>query len=432
MKVGGNQKASDYFKQHGGWKDDAKQRYTSRAATSYREKLQQWAEEDTRQFPDYFMALEEKEPVAAPVEDDFFAAFEKPAAPAVVPVVVAAPKVTPRATTTITANKTRSTLTTRKPAASKLGAKKATTAVDFAQAEARAKKKQEEEEARKQGEQDDYDTQIKVEQEAQEKRESLLRKVSTPSKPTVVKAEPKHLSKQDEELMERLGMGMGRMNLAAAAKPASPVRKQVAVGDDARNRFGGAKSISSDQYFGRGEEDPSIREERSAKMKQFEGARSISSADYFGRNEEEDATAALPDVSFDFGGIEMTAKDFAKRFADQASSDYGAFKNALFQGGSKLSDYLADVQVSLLWGMMCVEPLCEWIKLSFHERQCTSVRLAAPTQSRLPAPPAGLPLSTAHAQNSTQRCVQDTAGADCVRVILAHHVPPFAHVCHGA
>ena len=48
MKVGGNQRASDYFKQHGGFKDNAQQRYTSRAAITYREKLLVWAAEDAK------------------------------------------------------------------------------------------------------------------------------------------------------------------------------------------------------------------------------------------------------------------------------------------------------------------------------------------------------------------------------------------------
>lgn len=38
------------------------------------------------------------------------------------------------------------------------------------------------------------------------------------------------------------------------------------------------------------------------------------------------------------------AKEFAKRFADQASADYGAFKDVVQQGGLKVSEYLQDWQ----------------------------------------------------------------------------------------
>lgn len=49
---------------------------------------------------------------------------------------------------------------------------------------------------------------------------------------------------------------------------------------DAQQKFGGAKAISSDQFFG--QETSSF--ERSANLAKFQGSNSISSADYFGEN----------------------------------------------------------------------------------------------------------------------------------------------------
>lgn len=49
---------------------------------------------------------------------------------------------------------------------------------------------------------------------------------------------------------------------------------------DAQKKFGGAKAISSDQFFG--QETSSF--ERSANLAKFQGSNSISSADYFGDN----------------------------------------------------------------------------------------------------------------------------------------------------
>jgi len=51
------------------------------------------------------------------------------------------------------------------------------------------------------------------------------------------------------------------------------------VGDEAQKKFGNAKAISSDQYFG-GSKD--IESERRSNLSRFDGQTSISSADYFG------------------------------------------------------------------------------------------------------------------------------------------------------
>lgn len=77
----------------------------------------------------------------------------------------------------------------------------------------------------------------------------------------------------------------------AAAKPSSssqrPTASKVTPGgtkyntyeaDEAQKKFGGAKAISSDQYFNK----EATTFERSANMAKFQGSNSISSAEYFG------------------------------------------------------------------------------------------------------------------------------------------------------
>ncbi|KAI9033892.1 hypothetical protein CLU79DRAFT_830251 [Phycomyces nitens] len=55
----------------------------------------------------------------------------------------------------------------------------------------------------------------------------------------------------------------------------------------ARDRFGNAKAISSDQYFERNQHDPRRTAESAAKLAQFQGATSISSDQYFGKSDSQ-------------------------------------------------------------------------------------------------------------------------------------------------
>lgn len=71
----------------------------------------------------------------------------------------------------------------------------------------------------------------------------------------------------------------------------SSSRTEDAGEDSARMRFGNAKSISSDQFFNRSENDAESEEKR-ARLREFQGATSISSSQYFGRDDEDDKALA--------------------------------------------------------------------------------------------------------------------------------------------
>ncbi|RKP06588.1 hypothetical protein THASP1DRAFT_31596 [Thamnocephalis sphaerospora] len=110
---------------------------------------------------------------------------------------------------------------------------------------------------------------------------------------------------------------------------------------EARARFANQKSISSDQYFGRGEHDPQVQEETRARAREFAGATAISSNQWFGREEE----PVSPTSSADLSAINIdTAKDIARRFIDQAGADYGALRNVVQTGSTKLADIVNDLQ----------------------------------------------------------------------------------------
>lgn len=91
---------------------------------------------------------------------------------------------------------------------------------------------------------------------------------------------------KDGEDMDRLGMGVARMNVrkptASSSSYASRQQQEEEI-TYARDKFGNAKSISSDQYFGRNQYDPSRIAENSARLAKFQGASSISSDQYFDR-----------------------------------------------------------------------------------------------------------------------------------------------------
>lgn len=74
-----------------------------------------------------------------------------------------------------------------------------------------------------------------------------------------------------------------RNNIGKAEKPSYNTYDNT----DAQKKFGGAKAISSDQFFG--QETSSF--ERSANLAKFQGSNSISSADYFGDNKSNNASS---------------------------------------------------------------------------------------------------------------------------------------------
>jgi ADP-ribosylation factor GTPase-activating protein 2/3 len=92
------------------------------------------------------------------------------------------------------------------------------------------------------------------------------------------------------------------------------------VADDApttaRDRFGTQKAISSDMFFERGTYDPSTVSEGRARLAQFQGATSISSNQYFGREEEEALAQASDGGMLGDGslvGLENAARDAVSR-----------------------------------------------------------------------------------------------------------------------
>jgi ADP-ribosylation factor GTPase-activating protein 2/3 len=78
--------------------------------------------------------------------------------------------------------------------------------------------------------------------------------------------------------------------------------------------------------------------EAKARLQQFDGATAISSNQYFGREEEEGEPSSP--TSATYGDLEANAREFARRFMNTSGDDIERIRDALGTGAQKLQDYL--------------------------------------------------------------------------------------------
>ncbi|KAF8544029.1 hypothetical protein BDD12DRAFT_817619 [Trichophaea hybrida] len=298
-------------------------------------------------------------------DDDFFSSWDKPSIkrPTPPPSRTATPPVigrtpsplTPGAANGAAGNVSRTTTSsalrtkTGAPGARKsgvLGAKKGAKlgakklgggeVIDFDEAEKKAK--EEAERIAKLG----YDPDAESETN---KKDTGKSKIVAPT-PTSQNSTQGHQRNSSD--VERLGLSMNRLGFGqvAGSQPAKAAPKKMggfgsvgasaSVDEDesfAREKFGTQKSISSDEFFGRNQFDPQEQSEARTRLQNFDGATAISSNQYFGREEEEEPV----DMS-DIGNLEATAREFARRFAGTAGEDLENLTQALGQGAGKLQD----------------------------------------------------------------------------------------------
>ncbi|KAI7847728.1 hypothetical protein BDC45DRAFT_525168 [Circinella umbellata] len=185
-----------------------------------------------------------------------------------------------------------------------------------------------------------------------EKMDSSSSSLSTTTAATTAATTPTHIKlkkKEEEEKydpeMDRLGMGIARIGHPSQKNNYSHNNKNKKEQEEeenemtfARDKFGSAKSISSDQYFGRHEYDPTFIAENSAKLARFQGASSISSDQYFDRQEQQRNRPSQDD--FSGGYIRSTGtyrnnnnQPFSKKLLSVAS-----------KGATKLQRALAEME----------------------------------------------------------------------------------------
>ncbi|KAI9149677.1 ADP-ribosylation factor GTPase activating protein, ER-Golgi transport [Blastocladiella emersonii ATCC 22665] len=386
MKCGGNQAASEFFKQHGGnagTTKDIPAKYSSRAAALWKDRLKALAEDDRKRNPGK-VAIEDAPASASTSTTDFFSSFGPAAGSTGAGGITATPN--PFTTTNpftpgpalFGSTGTPSTVAAANPFApvaapgarplglssgpvrankpKGLGATAAP--FDFAAAEAQAKAV---EETRKQQlalspTAAAFPATAALAPAAPAAASAIARPPSVPTPaaaaspaPTpaapVAAAAPAPAPVIAGPNMDRLGMGMGKLSLNTGRtppKPSGPMNPST----DAQNRFSGAKSISSDMYFGRNAHAPTSDEDR-ARLSQFSGARAISSSAYFGRPEDAAAGAGparSPGGGTDFSAVEESAREFARKLATQAAADITTLKSLASDAASKLQSTLNDMQ----------------------------------------------------------------------------------------
>lgn len=256
----------------------------------------------------------------------------------VVPPTVVEKKTTAKVITPTTrTTASRSSVGARAPRKSakpgKLGIKKTPVNFNFEAAEAQAK--------------DEMERKAKYDNDDDEE-EGIL--TETPSSPTATTKSSfstrlayidSNNDKKEESDYEKLGFGMNRLNMKENIR--LPPQQEDDNTRTARDKFGSAKAISSDQYFGRNEYDPAISAAESSRLSQFSNAKSISSDQYFGRDSEVDNTfnrnRSYSNSAVDWDNVQDQAVAMARKFVDQASLDLDAVKDLAENATNKVRNY---------------------------------------------------------------------------------------------
>ncbi|KAL8800809.1 MAG: hypothetical protein Q9182_004917 [Xanthomendoza sp. 2 TL-2023] len=402
MKVGGNESATKYFQSHGGTaalaSKDPKTKYTSNAATKYKDELKRRVAQDAKDYPeevvitDIVLSTPSEGADTPPTEDDFFSSWDKPSikrpsnppsrtqTPPVIsrtaspflnpnvngngpirpksPLVNAeeAPPSAPTTSRAISSSAIRKTGPTGGPKKAnvlgakknqKLGAKKigGGEEIDFEAAEKKAK--EEAERIAKLG----YDPEAEEVAAATKPTASVTDKTKiaapTPLSPTAVTKQRERSSGE----MERLGLGVKRLGFgqvgSAGSKQPAPAPKKMGFGS-----VGTSKVPAEDDS------------EKYARQK-FGVQKGISSDEFFGRNNFDPAAASeaksrlqgfegansissnayfgrpeddLPqaDEYGNYGDLEGAARDFVRKFGNTAGDDLENLISVAGEGAQRL------------------------------------------------------------------------------------------------
>ena len=178
---------------------------------------------------------------------------------------------------------------------------------------------------------------------------------SKSSKPTAEPVAP-IISKEQQEAMDRLGMGMRKMNISQSVSSSSSASAASA-------KIKQQQGISSEQFSSKNStaEDSFVND----RLRDMDTSKGISSDAFFGRSnsnnnnnvsnvslDDDDFYKATSSSSYNntsptngYANLTNSAKDLASKIAERASTiDIKGMKKSISSAGSRLSAYLQDLQ----------------------------------------------------------------------------------------
>lgn len=359
VRVGGNAKAAEWFASHGGKQylrpgANTQEKYESRTAKSYLNELNRLSSIDRRHHPgehvldDDSVSSEQDELSDAPQGDGkdlFFSSMtQKPAKrsapPSAASSTTSLPQTNPAKSTSGNAEKKPaptakpkgSILSSRKPKAHK--PKPKAPELDFDALEKEAEEEQQRTQKLGYDPADDEPT-MKTAESFNSGTAPHTSADADFSKPSLA---PGTTTKKSEPPVQQFRkFGFGQTAATAPPQVSKPKPKFVdnydASSSNIAQKYGTAKGISSDDFFGRN--SSSADAEAKARLQGFSGATSISSSSYFGRDESE------PIVHSHDGELTLTAQQLAQKAGEFAQHmDMEEVKAALEQGATKLGDFM--------------------------------------------------------------------------------------------
>lgn len=418
MKLGGNENARIHFNQYGGVAKykDPKAKYQSRPVLLYKEHLQKLVEEDIKKYPDRIVIEQTEETTSQEPQQDFFSSWENKKNESLNNSPFNSNVSTPKSQSSSSLN-TMSTAPApipmklggnRAPGSmlksnkKSLGAKKATKGINFEEMSRRAKeeeekRKKEEEERKKEMEKNAAADPFKAQTMSLNNNQSNNNNSNNNSssnnnnnsgwgnsgwgnsgwgKSGGFGSTNQKLSKEEEDAMDRLGMGFGRMGFGSTGNNNNNnnnngQNKGSSIGSmkfgstsnnnnnnyqnndtTAQEKFNKCKAISSDMYFGRGQYDEQENAIARERLKQFEGQTGFGSSSYFGRDENTSGNSTnnptRSNSSYSFsdvvGQVSYHASDFARKFVGQATDDLESVRKIVTSSSMKISDIMQDLQ----------------------------------------------------------------------------------------